>query len=116
MGETFVNRKQVERLLAGPNHVASRQLNAAMAKSSTSGKRKPVVKASISPLAVRVRRSGTGYTVRAQGQSASCEWSAAQAARKLAEKIGFKPGFDVARVGPAADGDGDIWNIVEVQP
>lgn len=77
---------------------------------------KPVEMAAISPLAVRVRHSGGGYSVRAQGKSAGCTWSAAQAARKLAEKIGFKPGFDVARVGAAADGDGEIWNIVEVQP
>ena len=79
-------------------------------------KRKPAKMASISPLAVRVRHNGGGYSVRAQGKSASCTWSAAQAARKLAEKIGVKPGYDVVRVGPAADGDGDIWNIVEVQP
>ena len=78
-------------------------------------KHKPAKWVRVSPMAVRVRRSASGYSVRIQGKSASCTWSAAMAARKLAEKIGFKPGFDVVRVGPAADGDGDIWNIVEVQ-
>lgn len=69
-----------------------------------------------SSLTVRVRRDGSGYAVRAQGKSASCTWSAATAVRKLGEKLGFKPGFDVVRVGAALDGGGEIWNIVEVQP
>lgn len=76
----------------------------------------PLLQALKSPLSVRVRSSGGGYSVRAQGMSASCTWSAATAARRLGERLGFKPGFDVVRVGADAKGDGDIWNIVEVQP
>lgn len=75
----------------------------------------PPVHSPQSPLTVRVRHSGGGYSVRAQGISASCTWSAATAVRRLGEKLGFKPGFDVVRKG-AADGASDIWNIVEVQP
>lgn len=78
-------------------------------------KRKAAEALLVPSLAVCVRHSGGGYSVRAKGKSASCTWSAAEAVRRLAEKIGFKPGFDLVRVGPAVDG-GDIWNIVEVQP
>lgn len=55
------------------------------------------------------------YSARSGRKSANCTWSDSYAVRKLAGKLGFKPGLDVVRQGMEADGK-TVWHIVQVQP
>lgn len=65
---------------------------------------------------VRVRFYAGAHIARHEPFVGGCAWSAAEAVRRLAKKLGFAPGFDAVHKGAAADGDGQVWRIVEVQP
>lgn len=63
---------------------------------------------------VRVRFSGGTHVARHGKRTASCAWSAAEAVRRLAAKLEFRPGFDVVRRGAELLGDGEVWRIVDL--
>ena len=65
---------------------------------------------------VRVRFSGDTWTTRFRRSSASCTWSSSEAVRRLATTLGYEPDkVTIERVGEAADGDGEVWKIMEVK-
>ena len=65
-------------------------------------------------ITVRVRRGDRGWVASFRSRWKRCAWSDAQAVRDLAKHLGYPPSTDVVRVGPASDGDGEVWKIQEV--
>lgn len=70
----------------------------------------------LSTVKVNVKFANGRYSAWHGRTSASCTWSDAQAVRRVAKKLGYKPGFDVLLVGRDREVGRILWLIVDVQP
>ncbi len=65
-------------------------------------------------LEVRLRSTGDGHKASASGKTSSCTWSGAEAVRRLATKLGYRPSADVVRLEDMGGGR-SRWKIVDVE-